>query len=217
MTGEELQFSNSPKPQQADPVRVTFGDRGAGNGTGLPPPAVEPTRYLPQLNLSPATSVAEMGADMTGELGAYVVMPGKVIDLGFKAAGAAVRGLGPVGRAVTAITPQGAGVVDKSLRYGGRMVSTVPENAAHAFAFGAMAGEDGSRMETGAQFAADPLNYLAQPVASLIQRAGVALKTMGARVTPEAVQLQQAMQTLQRGNATPEQVRQAVATPTLGE
>jgi len=212
MTGEELQFSNSPKPQQADPVRVTFGDRGAGNGTGLPPPAVEPTRYLPQLNLSPATSVAEMGADMTGALGAYVVMPGKVIDLGFKAAGAAVRGLGPVGRAVTAITPQGAGVVDKSLRYGGRMVSTVPENAAHAFAFGAMAGEDGSRMETGAQFAADPLNYLAQPVASLIQRAGVALKTMGARVTPEAVQLQQAMQTLQRGNATPEQVRQAVAT-----
>jgi hypothetical protein len=172
--------------------RVTFGDAAVA-----PKP---PTEMVPSIPLDPALGAVEGGVDFGGQLLGVAATLGRGVP----------RGLN-VGGVATSIGAKGTPLA-KTLGYGTRVAGEIGENVLYAGALGATMAPDGQRAQTAAQFASDPLNILAIPAASLIYRGTIALKTMGARVTPEAVQIQQAMQTLQRGDANPDQLQAAART-----
>lgn len=179
---------------------------------GGPPPPGQPGPRIPKLIVPEAQNFEQAASDVVGLVGGYAIGPGAPVSSSFRVAGQAARGVAPVGKAVSAITPQGSSLAAKAGRFGGRMVGTLPENAAHAAMFGAVTGGDGynaqgeyeagDRLGNAMVVASDPLNYAAQPIVSLLNRAAIFVRTAGGRVTPEFVQVQRAEEVLRRANAS---------------
>lgn len=168
--------------------------------------ALEPGPRIPMLDVPTAQNAEQAIADGVGIIGGLALPltgPAKL----FQAGGQALRSTNTIGRAAAAITPQGVSAFDKATRLAGRTVAMVPEAAATAFGAGAILGGenmggDGDRLQSGVEFASDPINYIAQPAAMLLNRAGIFIKSAGQRVTPEVVQVQRAQEVLRRANAT---------------
>jgi hypothetical protein len=164
--------------------------------------AIEPGPRIPTIYKPEARNIEETAADLGGMIGGFVVGPGGATSKVFQEGGQLLRSADAIGDMARAITPQGTRAIDKATRFAGRTVATLPENAVQAGLFGAIAGGEGNRLETAAEFASDPINYVAQPVASLLYRAGIFVRSAGQRVTPEIVQVQRAAEVLRRSNAT---------------
>lgn len=168
--------------------------------------ALEPGPRIPMLDVPKPQNSDQAIADGVGTIGG-LVMPLGPISAGARAGGQALRSTGFIGRTAAALTPQGTNALSKATRFAGRTAAMVPEAAATAFGAGAILGGenmggDGNRLQSGVEFASDPINYLAQPVAMLINRAAIFIKTAGQRVTPEVVQVQRAAEVLRQANST---------------
>lgn len=197
----------APEPGPAYDPRSTFGDRGLGGGPApqrTPTPQPEAFRF-PKLPLDAPQNDAEMVADVGGKFIGAVMMPGGVFGASEKVAAGIGKGLAPTLAKASPIVQQTAG-------YGGRLGLLGARGAYDAGRIGGIMGEDGSKVKTAYDWAADPLNWAIEPLGSIIYRATIFLKTGGKQVTPNRVQLEGAMNTLQRADASPDQLRAAVET-----
>ncbi len=208
------QPKTKPAPLPDYDPRATFGNRGLGNAP-LPPTSATPQPEefriwqgqgrFPKLPLDAPTNDAEMVADVGGKFIGAVLMPGGVYGASEKLAAGIGKGLAPTLAKASPIVQQTAG-------YGGRLGLLGARGAYDAGRIGGIMGEDGSKVKTAYDWAADPLNWAIEPLGSIIYRASIFLKTGGKQVTPNRVQLEGAMNTLQRADASPDQLRAAVET-----
>lgn len=150
----------------------------ASNGGKLP--------SVGRLDVPEATDNIERGADLAGDFAGYAA-PGGYISGGFRAAGTAARATPQISSVLMKAAPKGASRTARGTRYAGRMASTVPESAAHAYAFGALTAEPGEMHEQGVEYAKNPLSYLAIPGLSAAERTTKFALTGGRTATPDRI------------------------------
>ena len=197
----------TPAPEPSASPRITFGSRGGGQPTPLPrttKPAPVPFRF-PKVPLPEAETPSDMVGDVGGKLIGAMLMPGGVV-------GASEKVAAGIGKALAPTLAKTAPIVQKTASYGGRLGLLGGRSAYDAGRIGGIMGEDGSKVQTAYDWATDPLNWAIEPLGSIINRATIFVKTGGKQVTPNRVQLEGAMNTLQRGDASPDQMRAAVET-----
>lgn len=155
-----------------------------------------------RIPMSEAKNESESMADMAGE-GLGFVLPGGVINKGMSKVGQATAKLPGVSSLVAATTAKGSNAAARGARYGRRLATTLPEAGVQAAAFGAATadqaiiddgyvtpGED--PVAKAAEFATNPLSYLAPAALSGVYRGAIGIKSGGKTVTPQAVQRQNA-------------------------
>jgi hypothetical protein len=153
-----------------------------------------------RIPMSEAKNDSEGFADMVGD-GIGFLGPGKIVNNAAQKTGQVVSKLPGVSSVIAATTAKGSNASARGSRYGRRMLSTLPEAGVQAAVFGAstaapaiiddgyiVPGED--PVARAAEFATNPLSYVAPAALSAVYRGSIGIKSGGKTVTPQAVQRQ---------------------------
>ena len=187
--GRQEPVGSSKSSRMQDMGRSSFGTEQA--------PKIE---MLPTVPLSAPKDEAEIITDFGGTIAGALLGPGKAIP---KEAN--------LGRVATNIGAKGT-TGAKALGYGTRISGNIAENVGLASIIGANMAPEGQRVEMAGQLAADPLTWALGPALSAIYRSSIGIRTLGASITPQSIQLKQARQILLAENATDAQKQAAIET-----